>query len=196
MRKGGGKQKGGAFENVIARKIAKAFVKFNITEDDCYRTKNSGATKAQPGDLQMSPALAKLLPALIEAKHYKKIEYKLGKFLSAQPESYIIRKWWKQVKREERDHARADKFKMQAPKFGLLVMRQNNVPDICAFSPQKLKSAFEARHCDHPHLTRYTFKNLIITYFRDEEVWIVPLADFLTHYTLRYKWFTLSGVIK
>jgi hypothetical protein len=121
MRSGGSKSKGGAYELIICRKIALAFKSLGIKEDDCYRTKNSGATKRQPGDIQFSPRFAKLFPVLIECKHYRSISYKLGKDLSAQPKSYVICKWWLQVIREQKE---------RKDKKAILVFRQNNCSDL------------------------------------------------------------------
>jgi len=177
MRSGGGKAKGGAYEHTVAKRISLAMKCFNIHEDDCYRTKNSGATKAQPGDLQLSPALVKFLPATIEAKHYRTIKYKLGRKLSAQPSSYEIHQWWKQVEREQKD----------APnKFSLLVMRENNCPDLCAFAISKIREIQPRLH-----FTRYTFGSLIVTHYKDKEIWIVPFEEFLDAYVRHLKWFIL-----
>lgn len=182
MRKGGGKSKGGSFEHLIAEQISTAMKVFGIHADDCYRTKNSGATKAQPGDLQFSPALCSLLPATIECKHYAHINYKLGKPLHLQPKSYPILDWWKQLKREEKDAGN---------KFGLLIMRGNHCSDLVAFAPKRMVVVFDALNMPRFTFSRYNFKSLIITRFHAEEVWIVPLSEFLEVYALHVKWFTL-----
>lgn len=131
MRKGGGKPKGGAYEITIARKIAAAFKSLGISEDDCYRTKNSGATKKQPGDIQFSPSFAKKFPVLVECKHYKSIRYSLGKTLSGQPKSMKVRKWWQQVIQEQKE---------RKDKFGILVFRQNNCPDLVCLKIEHYQS--------------------------------------------------------
>lgn len=188
MRKGGGKSKGGAYETATARRISKAFAMFGILEDDCYRTKNSGATKAQPGDLQLSPVFAKLLPAVIECKHYRTILFKLGRKLSAQPKSYPIHQWWLQVRAEEKASTRNH--------FGLLIMRENNCDDLCAFSPVKLHATFNKHNLRTIPLTRNCFDSLLITHYKEDEIWIVPLSEFLEVYTLYLKWYTLFDTFK
>lgn len=123
MRKGGGKSKGGKFELAIISKLTKAFKPLGIQEDDCFRTKNSGATKSQPGDIQFSPRFAKLFPVLIECKHYRSVSYLLGKKLDKQQKSNFLTAWWKQVVREQAQ---------RKDKVGILVFRQNRCPDVVA----------------------------------------------------------------
>lgn len=123
MRKGGGKAKGGAYEHKIIRILADAFKPLGIHDDDIYRTKNSGATKAQPGDLQFSPKFAKMFPVLVECKHYKTVKYRLGKSIDHQEASFHLFFWWKQVVREQKE---------RKDKMGILVFRQNNCSDLVA----------------------------------------------------------------
>lgn len=115
--------KGGAYEHTVIRKLAVAFKPLGIQEDDIFRTKNSGATKSQPGDIQFSPRLAKLLPVLVECKHYKTVKARLGKSIDKQGASFHLFFWWKQVQREQKE---------RKDKMGILVFRQNNVQDLIA----------------------------------------------------------------
>lgn len=177
MRKGGSKAKGGAYELSIAKKIASAFNQYGIKEDDCYRTKNSGATKSQPGDLQLSPAFAKIFPATIECKHYRNVRYKLGRKLDAQPKSFPIVEWWKQLEREERDAGN---------KFGLLIIRENNCADLVGFDPDKLQSVWTPYNLSFK--SSY-FKTKLNTIFGERRVWFVTLDDFLSWYTLMLYWY-------
>jgi hypothetical protein len=158
MRKGGGKSKGGAYEILICRILAKAFAPFGALEDDFYRTKNSGSTKSAPGDIQISPAIAKLFPALIEAKHYRTISWRPGKPI--QNQLAVFRKWWQQTEREQ---------KAKKDRFALLVFRANHCPDMVAFKSDAINVG--------------NFKNIIKTSYKSVAVWIVPLADFLKRYT-------------
>lgn len=125
MRPGGGKPKGGAYENKIAKKIALAFAGCGIAQDDCYRTKNSGATKYQKGDLQFSSALRKMLDVVIECKHYKggRIVYQLFTPLKDMPKSWQFKQWWTQLEEEI----------ISSDKPGLLIWRENNGEDLVSF---------------------------------------------------------------
>jgi hypothetical protein len=179
--------KGGNFENITARKLAKAFAIFGVKDEDFYRTKNSGASKSHPGDVQPSPFALQFIPATFECKHYKKIEWKLGKSISLQPKSYCILDWWKQVQKEERQTSN---------RFGLLIMRQNNCPDIVAFCPAKLKAIFAALNMRWFSWTRATFRSVTITSYCGDEIWIVNFAEFLREYVLHLRWYTLSGSLE
>src|ERR1700761_7991388 len=95
--------KGGAFEHTVIRRLAEAFKPLGISEDDIFRTKNSGATKKQPGDIQFSPAMAKLWPVLVECKHYKTVPYSLGKTISGLKKTNLLQVWWKQVMRAQKE---------------------------------------------------------------------------------------------
>lgn len=164
MRKGGGKAKGGAYENTIARKIAAAFKSLGIHEDDCYRTKNSGATKKQPGDLQFSPHFAKMFPVLVECKHYKNVKYKLGKAISDLPKSFALKEWWKQVIREQS----AIKHKK-----ALLIFRPNNCPDIVCLTVEHLTDL-----CGD-HAKWQVFSWSMFTMWKNHSLIMVPLDEFL-----------------
>lgn len=125
--------KGGAYENTIIRKLTAAFKPLGIHEDDCYRTRNSGATKTQPGDIQLSPRFGKMFPVLVECKHYKRVKYQLGKSLDHQDKSFHLLKWWKQVEREQKQAKR--KFRKEgAVRKSILIFRQNRCPDLVAIT--------------------------------------------------------------
>jgi len=67
LRRGRGKQKGSAFENLVANKIIEA-AKFE--KKDCYRTPLSGGHPyADAGDLQISEKLLPYFPFSVECKH-------------------------------------------------------------------------------------------------------------------------------
>lgn len=181
MKKGGGKSKGGAYENIIARHLALRFKAFRITEDDCYRTKNSGATKKQPGDIQFSPAMSKVFPAIIECKHYKNILIKICVPLDRQPKSYPIKAWWIQLLREQKD---VDKKFGANSRFALLIMRQNRCPDMVAFAPQTLSKVLPTSN-----IRSAKFRNIIKTSWKTDIIWIVPLSDFLDYFVeMRNAW--------
>lgn len=123
--------KGGTYENTIIRKLTTAFTSLGIHEDDCYRTRNSGASIKQPGDIQLSPRFGKIFKVIIECKHYKRIKYQLGKTLDHQDKSFLLLKWWKQVAKEQKQANK--KFKDKARR-AILIFRQNNCPDLVALT--------------------------------------------------------------
>jgi len=164
MRKGGGKAKGGQYEHIIIHKLAAAFKPLGIHEDDCYRTKNSGATKAQPGDIQFSPTFAKLFPVLVECKHYKSVRYSLGKTLSGQPKSCITKHWWKQVRGEQKELKH---------KIAILVFRQNHCPDIVC-----LKIEHYHTLCGHnPDWKMFSWS--MFTMWKNESLVMLSFDEFL-----------------
>lgn len=164
MRKGGGKPKGGKYELTICAKLAIAFKPLGIQEDDCYRTKNSGATKKQPGDIQFSPHFAKMFPVLVECKHYKSIRYSLGKTLSGQPKSCMPRIWWQQVIREQKE---------RKDKMGVLVFRQNNCPDLICL---KIKH-FEKLCLGLPKWEALSWS--MFTHWKETSLVILKFSEFL-----------------
>lgn len=166
--------KGGAFENTVARIIAKAFKSLGIEEDDCYRTKNSGATKRQPGDIQFSPAFAKLFPVLIECKHYRNVRINSGKSLDHQPKSYPIKAWWQQLLKEEKDYAKTHKKKFKKP--GLLIFRQNSCPIVVGMHLDTYELLL-----GHP-FSWTPYKWSMITSWKLRPVILVPLKEFLFLY--------------
>jgi hypothetical protein len=116
-----GKRKGGKYENLMLKMLAEEFKSIGIQQDDCFRTKNSGGTKDQAGDIGLSPRFAKIFPVLIECKFYKTVKYKLGKAVNKQSNSFHLYGWWEQVRREQKQHK---------DRCGILVFRQNNCPDL------------------------------------------------------------------
>jgi hypothetical protein len=80
MKPGGGRNKGNAFEVLVAKKIVHAFAKagFKFDNTDCYRTPSSGghryAKHDDPGDLVISPRLLKAFPFSVECKDQKSLE--------------------------------------------------------------------------------------------------------------------------
>lgn len=76
MRSGGGRAKGNGFERVVSKLILK-YAGSEFTAEDCFRTPLSGghrfARKKDPGDLQLSPALLKAFPAIVECKRYRDV---------------------------------------------------------------------------------------------------------------------------
>jgi len=161
------KAKGGGYERVIIAKLAKAFVQLGVAEDDIFRTKNSGSTKAQPGDIQFSPKMAKLFPVLIECKHYKNILYKLGKNFSSQPKSYPTVQWWKQVIREQA---------LRQDKFGILVFRQNNCQDLVCIQVKHYQALFGSL----PKWEQYTWSQF--TFWKKDSLVILPFKEFIKVY--------------
>lgn len=164
MRRGGGKSKGGAYEHIIIHKLAAAFKPLGIQEDDCYRTKNSGATKSQLGDVQFSPRFAKLFPVLVECKHYKSIRYSLGKTLSGQAKTSKPKVWWRQVIREQKE---------RKDKMGILVFRQNNCPDVVALKQEHYNTLISLVH---PYAA-YTW--CMFTMWKKETIIMLPFDEFL-----------------
>lgn len=76
MRRGGGKNKGGAFERFIAKAIVKAYRKpFGIEQRECWRSVLSGGHFMSAGDLALSDRLAKLFPWATECKFRKKVKW-------------------------------------------------------------------------------------------------------------------------
>lgn len=159
--------KGGRYENIVITQLATAFKKLGIDAGDITRTKNSGASKDQLGDVHLSPAFMKLLPAIIECKHYKKLPF----FRICMPlhlQHKIIVGWWKQVTRDN---------KKAKHRFALLVFRVNFCADVVAFKPAQLDKL-----CPAVIIKKAKFRNIIKTTWKDEPVWIVPLDAFLNHF--------------
>lgn len=126
MKKGGGRRKGNANENHLAKEIVAAFEEFGITREDCYRTPSSGghrfAKKEDPGDLVTSKKLRKLFPFSVEAKHYKDVDL-FPFFDSAKnwKKSWKVLAWLKQT-------VAATKGKLHP----MLVFRMNGEQSLCA----------------------------------------------------------------
>lgn len=91
-----GRTKGAGFERVIAKLVVERFAEHGITNLDCYRTPLSGghfaASKVDPGDLLISPALRKLFPYSVEAKFYKELQWRV--ILSDKPIKGNLETWW------------------------------------------------------------------------------------------------------
>jgi hypothetical protein len=68
-----GRPKGGGFENAICADIVDAFEQFGVTDQDVYRSKQSGGHKSAYGDIGLSSALAKLFPFAPECKWWKNV---------------------------------------------------------------------------------------------------------------------------
>lgn len=118
MRPGGGRAKGSAFEREVAKMIVATFASKGITKEDCYRTPLSGghvyASKKDPGDLQISAALAKLFPYSVECKSYRSLPWeKLVRRTTS-----IFDKWWEQALRAAEGTKR----------LPILVFKQNGSP--------------------------------------------------------------------
>lgn len=123
MRPGGGKPKGGSYEHKIADKIQKAFAHKGVEEGDVYRTKNSGAGKKQKGDIGLSSHAARHFPFTTECKHYKKfnLNHLFIPYVNMSSK-WLFKQWWRQLKAECKI----------SKKPGILIIRANGCPDICA----------------------------------------------------------------
>jgi hypothetical protein len=163
--------KGGAYENTIIRKLTVVFKPLGIHPDDCYRTRNSGATKAQPGDIQLSPRFGKIFPVLIECKHYKNVKYQLGKPIDNQDKSFHLLKWWKQVNKEQRQAQKKFKKKGNIRK-AVLIFRQNRCPDLIALKLEHYYSFGLS-----PDWFHYSW--VMFTMWKKESVIMLPLDEFL-----------------
>ncbi len=99
MKPGGGRQKGSSFERKVAKLIVATFAQYGITKEDCYRTPGSGghrfASKKDPGDLVLSPALKKLFPYSVECKHYKELDWTM--LLRPDQRRGHFGTWWRQA---------------------------------------------------------------------------------------------------
>ncbi len=115
MRKGGGRQKGSAFERDVAKLIIAAFEHRGICKEDCYRTPGSGghkyAKKEDPGDLVISPRLRKHWPFAVECKFYAKLP--MDVLMTPNIKAGLISNWWTQTVTSAGKH------------IPLLVFRQN-----------------------------------------------------------------------
>lgn len=66
------REKGNAFERLIAKEVIKAFEPLGMTKKDCYRTPMSGGhPSAQRGDLVISERLRPYFRFTIECKHQR-----------------------------------------------------------------------------------------------------------------------------
>lgn len=129
MRPGGGKSKGSGFEREVAKKIVKAFSKFGIKETDCYRTPLSGghrvASKADPGDLVISPELRELFPFTVECKRveaFSLVHLLVPSAVREKKKSWLENKFLDQAVRETLPKTRP-----------LLVVRRNNEEPLALF---------------------------------------------------------------
>ena len=95
MKKGGGRNKGSAFERKVAHMVIRHFC---VSPKDCYRTPLSGghfaASKTDPGDLVLSPKLVKKFPVSVECKSYRTLDW--PKLLFPEINQGHWGKWWKQ----------------------------------------------------------------------------------------------------
>lgn len=126
MKKGGGRAKGNGYENKTAKKVVAAFAAFGIRRKDCYRTPLSGghkfASQKDPGDLIISKRLEKMFPFSVECKFYKKVKlWALWTPIEDQKKAWKFRIWLRQAR------------KAAGKKIPLLVFKENNGPDMCAF---------------------------------------------------------------
>lgn len=159
--------KGGRYENTVITQLAAAFKPLGLAAGDITRTKNSGASKDQLGDVHFSPAFIKVFPAVVECKHYKKLPfYRICMPLHLQHK--MIVGWWKQVTRDQ---------KKAKHRFALLVFRVNFCDDVVAFKPAQLHDL-----CPEVIIKRGKFRNIIKTTWKGEPVWIMPLVTFLNHF--------------
>lgn len=161
--------KGGTYENTIIRKLTTAFACIGIHEDDCYRTRNSGASAKQPGDIQLSPRFGKLFKATIECKHYKIVKYQLGKPLHTQDPSFRLFAWWKQVEKEQQQAKKIKGLTRQ----GILVFRQNHCPDLVAMTI----ASFEFFCGNLPNWQKITW--VMFTSWHSKKIIIMHLDEFL-----------------
>ncbi len=113
-KKNRGHGKGSSFERKIAKQIVKAFKKFGVKQNDCWRSVLSGGHQMSAGDLRMSARMEELFPYAVECKHYKKI--RLENFLTGNPKGKEVK--WLQQTLEGAD--KSDGLK------ALLVMKANN----------------------------------------------------------------------
>ena len=163
MKKGGGRNKGNAFERHVASLILKAAVKTDKTlrKRHCYRTPGSGGHRYDknkyPGDLVIRARLLKIFPFVVECKNYRKIEHQ--NFHSPQSEKWKEIQWLKQVLRESKHHKR---------RIPLLVFKANNRPIWCAFPTNKLGG-------EHNGVATYFI-------FKEKEWQMMPFEDFLNSY--------------
>ena len=120
------REKGKAFERMIAKMIVAKFAKTGITNKDCYRTPNSGghpyANVVDPGDLVVSPKLLEYFPFHVECKHWKdiQIEHLFVEWKRWQP-TWEFSQWFKQVYKAE-----------TSGREPIIVFRKNNGPILCA----------------------------------------------------------------
>jgi hypothetical protein len=121
------RNKGCAFERLIAKAIIKAAGK-GFTAKDCYRTPMSGGhPHAGESDLILSKALRKIFPFCVECKHYKVFQPK-----QLFKDNAIVKGWMTQVQTA----SSKDKFR----RHPLLVFRGNNTDTYCASTLEGFES--------------------------------------------------------
>lgn len=119
-----GKAKGNGFERDIKKLILKTFAPFGITENDAFRSTLSGGHVESYGDISLSSSLAKLFPAAVECKFYKKVDlYSFVVSWNSMGKSNKFRRWWEQTL--------AGAVKSKGSLFPLLVFKSNNNPTYC-----------------------------------------------------------------
>lgn len=126
MRPGGGKEKGSAFERVVARRFD---VWSGVSKNTFWRSTNSGGW-VEPGDITprfRENAKDIIFPFVVECKFYKNID-----FFSRQKKP-LLTCWWEQVtSSQEQSHSMTPHKKV----IRLLILKQNNKPPFAGFCKQ------------------------------------------------------------
>lgn len=164
MRRGGGKPKGTGYENKVASILVKAFKHKGVAKRDIYRTKLSGGTKTDKGDLLFASNMLKLFPYTVEAKFYKSFNFEqLFISLEKMKKSWKFKKWWRQLQQE----CKTTKLKH------LLVFRYNHAAEnYCGFYPHEMEYL--------PHSLKRAGKFVVKS--DDGPIWVMPFTKFLKIY--------------
>lgn len=167
MRKGGGRNKGSAFEREVAAAIIDTFACVGVCKEDCYRTPGSGghrfAKKEDPGDLVISGRLRKHWPFAVECKHYAKISLDL--LMVPHIKQGMLYNWWVQARASAGKHV------------PLLVFRQNRQQAYAMFPMDMRTDLFE-----HDSRFQLRFRPAMSTKVAGDLVYVVRFKSLLRHY--------------
>lgn len=137
MKKGGGKQKGSAYERMVCKRLSQ-FVSNDERDDIFWRSAMSGGratvqlkkgklASAQSSDISLIDAMGARLMELytIECKHYK--DLKVANIVYTAKGGIV--EFWKQVCKDAKAHSKSP----------VLIARQNHKPDLIAFDSKGLR---------------------------------------------------------
>lgn len=148
------RNKGNAFERLVAKRILSA-VGDPYTSKDCYRTPLSGGhPMGDSGDLVISERLAKVFPFTVECKHYR--DLRLEEFLRPKKAVSLRTRVWLQ---------QAERCGVKQKRIPLLVFRTNH------------RYIYVAVYCRNKKASRWVGLRVP---WDDPVVWdIVPFETFL-----------------
>ena len=162
MKKGGGKQKGNAYERYISR-IFDAW--WEEEPHTFWRTTNSGAWGPwEVGDISPRAKRDRFIwfPFVVECKFHRNID--VLELLESSRKGRLLQKWWDQISEAQTEAVGYGRNPMEC--LRLLVMKRNRSQDYVAYRPEELA-----------HIA--TITTGIIINVKDLHLQIVPYSDFV-----------------